>query len=280
MAFRSKNQELRFKMLFMKFSYCFSLCLFVSQLLHAQQDSIQFYNSFDGVKIAYQVKGNGEPVLLVHGFIVNGESWKKTAVYNDLLAGGYKVIVLDQRGNGRSGKPHTTDAYANDAEAKDIIGLMKYLRIKKYNVVGYSRGSIITARLLVMDKRVKRAVLGGIGTGFTDPEWPRRKMFYRALMGDSIPELLPMVRNVQAAGLDQQALAYLQKEQPATSKQQLSEVKQHVLVLCGTSDSDLPEAKELAQYFKHGHFGTMPGDHGGAVRTKEFSQQVVEFFHK
>ena len=144
---------------------------------HSQTDSVQYFTSFDGTRIAYQVKGNGEPVLLVHGFIVNGESWKRSALYNDLLNAGYKVIILDQRGNGKSDKPHTDDAYANDAEAKDIMGLLKKIGISNYNVVGYSRGSIITARLLVLDKNVKRAVLGGIGTGFTDPEWPRRKCF-------------------------------------------------------------------------------------------------------
>jgi len=245
---------------------------------HSQTDSVQYFTSFDGTRIAYQVKGNGEPVLLVHGFIVNGESWKRSALYNDLLNAGYKVIILDQRGNGKSDKPHTDDAYANDAEAKDILGLLKKIGISNYNVVGYSRGSIITARLLVLDKNVKRAVLGGIGTGFTDPEWPRRKMFYRALNGDSVPELQAMVKNVQALGLDQQALALMQKYQPATSKQELAAITQPVLILCVTEDSDLQESKDLLSIFQHASFGTMPGDHGAAVRTPEFSHQVIGFF--
>jgi pimeloyl-ACP methyl ester carboxylesterase len=244
----------------------------------AQPDSIHYFRSFDGTKIAYQVKGKGAAVVLVHGFIVDGETWKKTAIYNDLLASGHKVIILDQRGNGKSGKPQTADAYANDAEARDIIGLTKALRIKRYNVVGYSRGSIITARLLVLDKHIKLAVLGGIGTGFTDPEWPRRKMFYRALSGDSVPELQQMVKNVQAAHLDQHALALLQKEQPSTSREELSKIKQPVLVLCGTEDAEMQEGKQLAAIFPKGKFGTMPGDHGAAIRTREFSQQVLGFF--
>jgi pimeloyl-ACP methyl ester carboxylesterase len=256
------------------------LAFYLSYALQAQTDSIQYFISFDGTKIAYQVKGDGDPVLLVHGFIVNGETWKRTVVYTDLLNAGYKVIILDQRGNGKSDKPHTEGAYANDAEAKDIMGLMKKIGVTKYDVVGYSRGSIITARLLVLDKNVKRAVLGGIGTGFTDPEWPRRKMFYRALMGDSVPELAALVKNVQASGLDQQALAYLQKYQPSTSKEELAKITQPVLVLCGTEDADHEEARALSTIFKHGSFGSMPGDHGAAVRTKEFSQQVVDFFKK
>ena len=257
-------------------TFLFSLSIFYSI---AQTDSVQYFTSFDGTKIAYQVKGEGEPVLLVHGFIVNGESWKRTAVYTDLLNAGFKVIILDQRGNGKSDKPHTDDAYANDAEAKDIMGLMKKIGVKKYNVVGYSRGSIITARLLILDKNVKRAVLGGIGTGFTDPDWPRRKMFYHALNGDSVPELAALVKNVQAQGLDQQALAFLQKYQPSTSKEELASATQPVLVLCGSEDADKEEAKTLSSIFKHGSYGSMPGDHGAAVRTKEFSQQVIDFFN-
>jgi len=261
-------------------SFLFSFFILLQVYARAQADSIQYFNSFDGIKIAFQVRGEGEVVLLVHGFINNGESWKRSALYTDLLSAGYKVIILDQRGNGKSDKPHTPEAYANDAEAKDIMGLMKKLGIKKYNLVGYSRGSIISARLLVLDKHVKRAVLGGIGTGFTDPEWPRRKMFYRALMGDSVPELQAMVKNVQASGLDQLALAYLQKEQPSTSQQDLKKVKKPVLVLCGDKDADQQEARELASMLKHGNFGSTPGDHGSAVRTKEFSQQILAFLHK
>src|SRR6185436_9507437 len=173
-------------------------------------DSGAYFKSFDGTNIYYEVRGTGEPVLLVHGFIVNGQSWKRTELYKDLLTQGYKVIILDQRGNGFSDKPHDSTAYDNDAEAKDIMGLMKHLKIKKYSAVGYSRGSIIVARLLALDKSIKKAVMGGMGAEFTNPERPRRIMFYHALRGDSVPELKAMVDNVKKQGLDQQALAYLQ----------------------------------------------------------------------
>src|SRR5262245_12028148 len=79
-------------------------------------DTGAYFRSFDGTKIYYEVRGDGEPVLLVHGFIVNGQSWKRTELYKDLLNAGYKVIILDQRGNGFSDKPHDSIAYDNDAE--------------------------------------------------------------------------------------------------------------------------------------------------------------------
>lgn len=255
-----------------------SVLLLTACLLFSQTDSTAgYYTSFDGTKIWYQVKGAGEPVVLVHGFIVNGESWKRTALYTDLLKAGYQVITLDLRGNGLSDMPHEAARYANDAEAKDIMGLLHSLQLKQYAVVGYSRGSIITARLLVLDKRVKKAVLGGMGTDFTDPEWPRRKLFYRALSGDSVPELAQMVNYVKRSGLDQQALALLQKEQPSTPKETLRKVRQPVLVICGSEDSDNGNAAELATLFTHGVYKATPGDHNNASRTPAFSAAVIGF---
>jgi len=261
--------------------FIFSVLTAPSQNISSQNqiltDTGSFFKSFDGTKIYYEVRGNGEPVLLVHGFIVNGQSWKRTELYKDLLAAGYKVIILDQRGNGFSDKPHDSTAYDNDAEAKDIMALMKLLDIKKYSAVGYSRGSIIVSRLLVLDKKINKGVLGGMGAEFTNPQWPRRIMFYRALRGDTVPELNAMVQNVKKQGLDQQALAYLQRSQPSTSKEELAKVKQPVLVICGDKDSDNGSTKELADLFKHPTYKITPGDHGSASRTKEFSTEVISF---
>lgn len=262
----------------MKKLSCLLFLVLPSILLLAQTGSTAgYFSSFDGTKIYYEVKGAGEPVVLVHGFIVNGDSWKKTALYNDLLKGGYKVITFDMRGNGKSDKPHIDTAYANDAEAKDIMGLLTSLKIKKYDVVGYSRGSIITTRLLVLDNRVKKAVLGGMGTDFTNPEWPRRKLFYRALSGDTVAELAPVVNYVKQSGLDQQALALMQKEQPSTPKEVIEKINQPVLVICGSEDNDNGSATALAKLFKHSTFKTVPGDHNNASKTPEFSAAILNF---
>ena len=268
----------------MRLLLLFTCCLIVNNT-KAQTDSLSsrfptdsnYFSSFDGTKIYYEVRGKGKPVLLVHGFIVNSNSWKQTSLYADLLKQGYKVILLDMRGNGKSDKPHDTAAYENDAEAKDIMRLMDLLKIKQYSVVGYSRGSIITARLLVLDKRVQNAVLGGMGTDFTNPEWPRRKMFYRAMMGDSIPELKGAVDYVKQQGLDQLALAYLQKAQPSTSKEILSKLQQPVLVICGDKDTDNGSANELAKLLPNSSFAITPGDHNHAAATPEFSKAGYRF---
>lgn len=240
-------------------------------------DTAFYYTAPDGIKIYYEVKGNGYPVVLVHGFIVNGESWKRGKLYYDLLKAGYKVITMDLRGNGKSDKPHDCDLYADDAEAKDIMGIVSELHIKKYTAVGYSRGSIITARLMVLDKRLQQAVMGGMGTDFTNPNWPRRIMFYRAFSGENVPELEATVKNVMAAGMDRQLLACMQKEQPSTPIKDLQKVKIKVLVICGDKDEDNGKARDLAALLKKPVFKTVPGNHGAAVQTQEFSDEILHW---
>lgn len=240
-----------------------------------------YFSSFDGTKIYYETNGAGYPVLLVHGFIVNGNSWKNTAIYDSLLAAGYKVITPDLRGNGKSDKPHTNTGYNNDAEAKDLMLLMHYLHINHYDVIGYSRGSIITARLLVLDKKsVNNAVMGGMGTDFTNPDWPRRIMFYEALTYDTVASLHNMVQYVQKTGLDQQALALLQKFQPSTPITVLKKLKNHILVIRGNDDDNNLNAVDLAKVFPKGEFAITPGDHNHASSTPEFAKTVMAFIRK
>jgi pimeloyl-ACP methyl ester carboxylesterase len=143
-----------------------------------------YYTSFDSTRIYYQVRGRGPAVVLLHGFTSTLDSWTNTPLSQQLLAQGYQVVVLDLRGNGHSSKPASRAGYAHDAEARDVMGLATALGLAHYQLVGYSRGSIIAARLLELDPRVSAAVLGGMGEAFTNPMWPRRITFYQALSGE------------------------------------------------------------------------------------------------
>ena len=109
------------------------------------QDAGKFFTSFDGTKIYYEIKGEGAPVILIHGFTGTSQGWKHGILYTALLQAGYKVVIMDMRGNGQSDKPHTYAGYAKDAEAKDVMALAGNFGFNKYAVVGYSGGSIITS---------------------------------------------------------------------------------------------------------------------------------------
>ncbi len=237
------------------------------------------FTSFDGTKIHYLVQGQGKPVVLVHGFISNSNSWKRAALVPELVKAGYQVIILDLRGNGGSDRPHTEAAYANNAECKDIMALVKHLKIKHYDVVGYSRGSILTARLLTMDKNIRAAVLGGMGTDFTDPNWSRRKMFQEAFQGKAhlYPETQGAVNYAKSIGADTVALGLLQQFQPVVAPAELAKVKKPVLVISGAEDSDNGKAADLAKLFPKSVLKTVPGDHNTTSATEPFAKEVVRF---
>ena len=237
-----------------------------------------YFNSFDGTKIYYEIKGEGRLILLIHGFIVNSESWKKTELYADLLKNQYKVILLDMRGNGKSDKPQNESAYANDAEAKDIIGLMQFLKIKKYGMVGYSRGAIIAMRVALKDQHANLAVIGGMDTAFTNPNWSRRISIYHALNGDDSTGFEGLVEYVKKTGFDRKVLAYLQKYQPSCTVKQLKSIRQPFLVIKGTEDDYNPSSKMLAKLLRKARFLELPGDHDKTVITKDFSNASIQFF--
>lgn len=257
------------------------ILLFLSTRLFAQPaPEGSYFTSFDSTKIYYEVKGDGYPVILIHGFSGTGEGWKSCAVYGDLLKAGYKVIIIDQRGNGQSDKPHNENAYANDAEAKDIMGLVSSLNVKHYDAVGYSRGSIITSRLLVLDKRIHKAVMGGMGDAYTNPEWPRRVHAYRALMGDTaLHDVDDMMKYIHSQHFDELALAYQQKYQPSTSKEALAALRKPVLIIRGTEDKENGSETELNKLIPNSGLAYVPGNHNTAIRTVEFSAAVLKFLN-
>ena len=117
----------------------------------------------NGVKIQYTVQGEGEPVLLIHGFAVNKElQWGLPGIIKE-LAKTHRVIAYDNRGHGKSGKPTDPNKYGLEM-VEDAVRLLDHLKIKKAHVVGYSMGAIITGKLVATHpERLLSATLGGAG---------------------------------------------------------------------------------------------------------------------
>lgn len=256
----------------------FILLLIVSFSLSAQNVTTGHFTSFDKTKIYYEVHGNGKPILLIHGFTGTSSDWKNKPLADSLLKNGFKIILVDLRGNGLSDKPNVPEAYANNAEAKDLKALMFYLGYRQYDAIGYSRGSIILASLLVLDKKCMRAVLGGMGADFTNPQWPRRIGFYNALMNDTIPGYEGFRKYISGKGLDPLVLACQQKEQPSTSKEKLGKLKQQILVICGNEDTDNGKGSDLQKLIPNSTFVEIKGNHNTSAYTPEFAEKIIDFF--
>lgn len=123
---------------------------------------IGFFDS-KGVKIRYAAAGEGEPVMLVHGWMSDASMWGRDAAGNPRLTPppGFRVIALDCRGHGQSDKPHDRALYGTEM-AMDVIRLMDHLKIPKAQLVGYSMGAFIVGWIAATHPdRVISAVYGG-----------------------------------------------------------------------------------------------------------------------
>ncbi|QNF35496.1 alpha/beta hydrolase [Adhaeribacter swui] len=241
----------------------------------------KYFTSFDGAKIYYEVQGQGQPVILLHGFRNTMQNWKTKLLYQDLIKNNFKVVVLDLRGNGQSEKPKTVAGYEKDAEARDVMGLATALGFKSYQIAGYSRGAIVTAKLLTLDKRISAAVLGGMGEAFTNPNWPRRLAFVNALSGkETNPEFEEFKKSAREQGLDLQTLLFQQQAQPSTSPAELAKVQIPVLVISGQEDNDNGSAEELAKLFKTATVKRVPGVHNNAWQNAQFAEAVLTFLQQ
>ncbi|WP_448808234.1 alpha/beta fold hydrolase [Agromyces bauzanensis] len=96
------------------------------------------------IEIAYEDHGQGQPVVLIHGYPLDGRSWEKQA--RALLAAGYRVISYDRRGFGRSSQP--TTGYDYDTFAADLNVLMETLDLRDVVLVGFSMGTGEVGRYL------------------------------------------------------------------------------------------------------------------------------------
>ncbi|GAA2170288.1 MULTISPECIES: alpha/beta fold hydrolase [Glycomyces] len=94
------------------------------------------------VELYYEDQGEGQPVVLIHGYPLNGHSWERQT--RELLAAGYRVITYDRRGFGQSSKVGT--GYDYDTFAADLNQVLETLDLRDVILVGFSMGTGELAR--------------------------------------------------------------------------------------------------------------------------------------
>jgi pimeloyl-ACP methyl ester carboxylesterase len=122
----------------------------------------EFFDSA-GVKIHYAVRGEGDPVILIHGLYSSARvNWDSPGV-SARLEKHFRVIALDCRGHGESDKPTDANAYGINM-VEDVVRLMDHLEIQRACVAGYSMGGSIALKLAATyPERLNRLVLCGMG---------------------------------------------------------------------------------------------------------------------
>jgi pimeloyl-ACP methyl ester carboxylesterase len=128
-----------------------------------------------GVRIHYQVEGNGPPLVMLHGFRDSGEGWRQWG-YVDQLRGDYRIALMDARGHGGSDKPHDAESYTIDKLASDVAAVIDDFAGGKSNFWGYSMGGR-TGFGVARDHggKLNSLIIGGMGPGRRNTGQPRRE---------------------------------------------------------------------------------------------------------
>ena len=250
--------------------------------------NVRHFNS-SGVDIAF-VDESGEgarpvPVLLIHGFASNVDTnWVSTGWTKDLLKAGYRVIGLDNRGHGRSGKPHDTTDYGAPLMSGDALNLLDHLGIARAHVVGYSMGARIAAFLaLKHPDRVASLVFGGLGINMVRGMAGTGPIAH-ALEAASIEDVKnPTARTFRAFAeqtkSDLKALAAcIRSSRDPITREALATLRCPVLVAVGSEDVVGGSGPELAALIPGGEAYVIEGrDHMKAVGDPTHKAAVLAF---
>lgn len=237
------------------------------------------------VEIAYLDEGEGDPVVLVHGFASNKQiNWVNPGWVATLTRAGYRAIALDDRGHGESGKLYDPAAYHSAIMADDVRALLDHLDIPRADVMGYSMGARISAFLAVNSPaRVRSLVLGGLGLRLVEgvglPTSIADALEAPSLADVSDPTGRVFRSFAEQTRSDLKALAAcIRGSRQTLTREQVAGIGVPVLVAVGTKDDVAGSAQELAALIPQARALAIPDrDHMQAVGDKVFKQGVLDF---
>src|SRR5216683_3382849 len=211
-----------------------------------------FHNG--AVEIAYLDEGEGDPILLVHGFAsTKNVNWVYPTWVSELKKNGRRVIALDNRGHGDSAKLYDPEAYHIGTMAGDVSALMDYLKIERADIMGYSLGSRMTAWLALREpQRLRSAIFGGIGMALIEGGGPGENVA-AALEAASLDEVTDPVGRTFRAFADQTRsdrlalAACLRGSRGLMTREEAAAISVPVLIAVGTADEVAGSAEALGK---------------------------------
>lgn len=251
-----------------------------------------------GVRIRYVESGAGDPVILTHGFSSSVENqWIQTGVF-DKLARHHRVIGIDGRGHGLSGKPHEASQYGPQA-ARDVTRLLDHLGLPNAHIVGYSLGAILNGYLVTQaPERFKTCVLAGATPRFRWTAEDQRKLdaeademeqgskksqILRLWPKDQPPPSEDRIRELSAkdlAGQDYRALAASRRggSKALITPAQVAAIRVPTLGVVGTADPYLAEFRAMQALNPAIELVTIDGaSHSTAPGRPELAEAILRY---
>jgi len=237
------------------------------------------------IEIAFLDEGEGDPIVLVHGFASNKEvNWVSPAWVSTLTRGGRRVIALDNRGHGASSKLYDPAEYHSARMADDVRALLDHLKIERADVMGYSMGARITAYFaLAQPQRARSVIFGGLGIRLVDgvglPETIAEALEAPSLADVKDPQGRVFRAFAEQTHSDLKALAACMRGSRQTlTREEAARIPAPVLIAVGTKDPIAGSARELAALIPGARALDIPDrDHMLAVGDRVFKLAVQEF---
>jgi len=248
--------------------------------------AVEEVRSFDGTPIAFAVEGRGPAVLLLHGFAADHRAnWRAPGVIAALVAAGRRVIATDARGHGASGKPHDPAAYADGAMLRDAQVVLDQLGVERADVVGYSMGAMVAARLACVEPRTRALVLGGVGGDATPRRSGRESPLAEALLAEDPAAIRdPIAKGFRVFAermrADRAALAGIERSNALRTPVRFDAIGVPTLVLAGDADALIGPPEELVARLPRARLERVPGDHLTAVGHPGFARAIVRFLEE
>jgi len=237
------------------------------------------------VKLAYLDEGDGDPIVLVHGFASNKDvNWVQPGWVATLTRAGRRAIAFDNRGHGGSTKLYDPALYHTSLMADDIRALLDHLGIARADVMGYSMGARNTAFLaLAQGGRVRSAILGGLGIRLVEggglPDSIAAALEAPAVddVGDAQGRLFRLFADQTRS--DRRALAAcIRGSRQSLTPADAARIAVPVLVAVGTRDKIAGSPHGLAALVPGARAVDIPDrDHMLAVGDRVFKEAVLEF---
>jgi pimeloyl-ACP methyl ester carboxylesterase len=239
----------------------------------------------EGLTLNFVVEGQGDPVLLIHGFASSLQmNWAGTGWISGLVQAGYQVIAFDHRGHGASDKIYDAAAYTIGDMAADAFRLLDHLGIARADIVGYSMGARVGALMAIeRPDRVRSLVIGGMGS----------RLFEGAGKADEIAAALeaphrddvtdPYARTfrvfAEATKSDLRALAaVIRSPRLPLGPDRLALIRCPVLIAVGSEDDVAGSPYDLEPHIAGARVLEIPRrDHNRAVGDKVFKEGVLDF---
>jgi pimeloyl-ACP methyl ester carboxylesterase len=253
------------------------------------------FETWDGLEIAYQEWGEenketagGLPaVVLHHGFAANADAnWVATGVVDALTAAGRRVIAPDARGHGNSEKPHDPERYGEQQMARDLAVLVETIEADEIDLVGYSMGAIVSLLFASGEGRVRRLVIGGVGSGVIECGGVDRRAvpndaIIEALSVDDpskleVPQAIAFRQLADALGADREALA-AQAASIYRGEIALGRISAPTLLIAGDSDPLAIRPQVLVDAIPEARLELLSGNHIEVLGDERFRPSIVDF---